>query len=134
MDLHEENWSDVFLCTIRTRHEWYLMSTTCSSVQEPATVVKFWIHIAKLVVIKRVEALHPRLHVVYLGLEYRSVQDSDRTGFAVKLTAKYVDGWLGLVQFQDTKPVVTPLKEQKSANSHDETTARDQVQHALFRC
>ena len=28
---------------------------------------------------------------------------------------------------------MTPLTEQKSANLHDETTACDQVQHALFR-
>ena len=32
---------------------------------KPATLEKFWLHITKLVVIKRSEALNPRLSVVY---------------------------------------------------------------------
>ena len=34
---------------------------------KPATLEKFWMQIAKLVVIKRGEALNPRVPVVYLG-------------------------------------------------------------------
>ena len=91
MDLHEEKWTDIFLCASETRHKWYLIPTTCSSVRKPATLVKFQIHIAKMVVSKRVETLNPRLPVVFLVPEYRSVQDSERRGFTVKLTVKYVD-------------------------------------------
>ena len=42
---------------------------------KPATLEKFWMHITKLVVIKRGEALNPRVPVVYLGVEYRSVHE-----------------------------------------------------------
>ena len=52
--------------------------------------------------------------MVYLGFEYRSVQEPERRGFAVK-------------------PVVKALTEQKSANVHDETTVCDRAEHALFR-
>ena len=65
--------------------------------------------------------------VTYLGFEYRSVHDGDRRGFTVKLATKYVDECLGIVQLQYAKAVMTPL------NLHDQTTACDQVQHALFR-
>ena len=34
--------------------------------------------------------------VTYLGFEYRSVHDSDRRGFTVKHTAKYVDECLDI--------------------------------------
>ena len=71
--------------------------------------------------------------VTYMGFEYRSVHDGDRRGFPVKLTAKYVDECLDIVQLQHAKAVMTPLTEQKSLNLHDETTACDQVQHSLFR-
>ena len=71
--------------------------------------------------------------ITYLGFEYRSVQDGDRRGFTVKLTARYVDECLDIVQLQHAKAVMTPLTEQKSLNLHDETTACDQVQHSLFR-
>ena len=54
----------------------------------PATLEKFWSQITKLVVIKRGEALNPRIPVTYLGFEYRSVHDGDRRGFTVKPTAK----------------------------------------------
>ena len=37
---------------------------------KPATLEKFWIQITKLVVVKRGEALNPRVPVVYLGFEY----------------------------------------------------------------
>ena len=87
----------------------------------------------KLVVIKRGEALNPRVRVVYLGFEYRSVHDGDRRGFTVKPTAKYVDECLDIVQLQNAKAVMTPLTEQKRLNLHDERTACDQVQHSLFR-
>ena len=100
---------------------------------KPATLEKFWTQITKLVVIKRGEALNPRVPVTYLGFEYRSVHDGDRRGFTVKPTAKYVDECLDIVQLQHAKAVMTPLTEQKSLNLHDETTACDQIQHSLFR-
>ena len=99
---------------------------------KPATLEKFWLHITKLVGIKRGEALKTRLPVVYLGFEYRSVQELDRKGFAVKPITKYVDECLDLVHLQNAKPVVTPLKEQKSATLHDETSMCGQAEHALF--
>ena len=71
--------------------------------------------------------------VIYLGFEYRSVHDGDRRGITVKLTAKYVDECLDIVQLQHAKAVMTPLTEQKSLNLYGETTACDQVQHSLFR-
>ena len=98
-----------------------------------ATLEKIWTQITKLVVIKRGEALNPRVPVTYLGFEYRSVHDGDRRGFTVKPTAKYVDECLDIVQLQHAKAVMTPLTEQKSLNLHDETTACDQVQHSSFR-
>ena len=64
--LHEENWSDVLLRVTRPRHELYLLSRIRSPVQQPATLGRFWIHIAKLVVIKRGEALNPGIIVVCL--------------------------------------------------------------------
>ena len=100
---------------------------------EPATLEKFWTQITKLVVIKRGEALNPRILVTYLGFEYRGVHDGDRRGFTVKPTAKYVDESLGIEQLQNAKAVMTPVTEQKSLNLHDDTTACDQVQHSLFR-
>ena len=100
---------------------------TCA---EPVTLDKIWI--AKLVVLKRGETLTPRIPVVCLGFEYCSIQESERRGFTVKPTTKYVDeSCLELVQFQNAKLFVAPLTEQKSANLHD--AACDQVQHALFR-
>ena len=59
--------------------------------------------------------------VSYLGFEYRSVHDGDRRGFTEKLTDKYVDECLDIVQLQYAKAVMTPLTEQKSLNLHDET-------------
>ena len=103
---------------------------TCA---KPATLDRLWIHIAKLVVIKRGEALKPRVPVVCLVFERCGIHESGRSGFAVRPTAKYVDECLDLVQLQNAPPVVTPLTEQKSSNLHDETTAPDQVQHALYR-
>ena len=58
---------------------------------QPATLEKFWTQITKFVVIKRGEALNPRVPVTYPGFEYRSVHDGDRRGFTVEPTAKYVD-------------------------------------------
>ena len=75
--------------------------------------------------IKRGEALNPRIPVTYLGFEYRSVHDGDRRGFTVKPTTEYVDECLDIVQLQNAKAVMTPLTEQKSLNL--------QVQHSLFR-
>ena len=49
-----------------------------------ATLEKFWMQIKKLVVIKRGEALKPRVPVVYLGFEYRSVHEAE-----LKSAAKY---------------------------------------------
>ena len=100
---------------------------------KPATLEKFWTQITKLVVIKRGEALNPRVPATYLGFEVRSVHDGDRRGFTVKPTAKYVDECLDIVQLQNAQAVMTPLTEQKSLNVHDETTACDKVHHSLFR-
>ena len=120
------SWNDVFSCTSRTRHELYLTSTTLSFCAKLATLEKFW-HITKQVVIKRGEELIPRSPAVYLRCEYRSFQEPERGGFAVKTTAKCVDESLDIVHLQNAKPVVTPLTEPKSANSHDETTVCDQA-------
>ena len=68
--------------------------------------------------------------VTYLGFECRSVHDGERRGITVKLTAKYVDECLDIVQLQNAKAVMTSLTEQKILNLHDETTACDQVQHS----
>ena len=95
-----------------------------------ATLEKIWTQITKLVVIKRGEALNPRVPVTYLGFEYGSVHDGDRRGFTAKPAAKYVDECLDIVQLQNAKAVMTPLTEQKSLNLRDETTACDQVQHS----
>ena len=89
--------------------------------------------IAELVVIKRGEALNPRLPVVYLGFEYRSVHEAERRGFTVKPTGMYVNECLDIVQLQNVKAMMTPLTEKKSTNLHDETTVCDQVQHTLLR-
>ena len=70
---------------------------------KPATLEKFWTQITKLVVIKRGEALNPRIPVTYLGFDYRSVHDGDRRGFTVKPTAKFVDKCLDIVQLQNAK-------------------------------
>ena len=43
---------------------------------KPATLERFWTQITKLVVIKRGEALNPRIFVIYLGSEYQSAEDS----------------------------------------------------------
>ena len=64
---------------------------------KPGTLEKFWTQITKLVVIKRREAVNPRIPLTYLGFEYRSVHDGDRRGFTVKPTAKYVDECLDIV-------------------------------------
>ena len=100
---------------------------------KPATLEKFWSQITKLVVIKRGQALNPRILVTYLGFVFRSVHDGDRRGFTVKATTEYVDECLDIVQLQNAKAVMTPLTEQKSLNLHDETTECDQIQHSLFR-
>ena len=100
---------------------------------KPATLEKIWTQITKLVVIKRGEALNPRVPVTNLGFEYRSVHDGDRRGITVKPIAKCVDECLDIVQLQNGKALMTPLTEQKSLNPHDETTVCDQVQHSLFR-
>ena len=75
--------------------------------------------------IKRGEAVNPRISVIYPGFENLSVHDGDRRGFTVKLTAKYVDECLDTVQLQNAKAVMTPLTEQKSLNLHDDTTVCD---------
>ena len=80
------------------------------------------------------EALDPRVLVMCFGFEYCSIQESGRTGFAVRNTAKYVGECLDLVQVQNAKTCCGVIvTEQKSAHLQDETTACDQVQHALFR-
>ena len=107
----------------RTRHD-----------AKPATLDRFWIHIANLVVIKRCEALNPRILVVCLRNEYCCVQESGRRRFTVRPTAKYVDECLALVQLQNGILVVRPLTRSRGVRIYaTKTTARDQVQHALFR-
>ena len=59
-----------FLAGILTEH----MPLICAM---PATLEKFWTQITKLVVIKRGEALNPRIPATYLGFEYRSVTAED---------------------------------------------------------
>ena len=76
---------------------------------KPSTLEKFWTQSTKSVVIKRGEALNPRVPVTYQGFEYRSVHDGDRRGFTVKPTAKYVDECLDFVQLQYAKAVMTPF-------------------------
>ena len=100
---------------------------------KPAMLEKIWMQITKLAVNKRGEALNPRVLVVYLGFEYRSVHEAERRGVTVKHTAKYVDECLDIVQLHTAKAVMTPLTEQKSLNLHDGTTMCDQVQHTFFR-
>ena len=89
--------------------------------------------LTKLVVIKRREALNPRIPVVYLGFEYRSLHEGERREFTVKPTAQYVDECLDIVQLQNAKAVMRTLTEQKSMSLHGDTTVCDQVQHSLFR-
>ena len=85
---------------------------------KPATLeINLDAQITKLVVIKRGEALNPRIPVTYLGFEYRSVHHGDRRGFTVKPAAKYVDECLDIVQLQHAKAVMTPLTEPKSSES-----------------
>ena len=100
---------------------------------KPATLEKFWMQITKMVVIKRGEALNPRVPVVYLGFEYQSVHEAGHRGFTVKPTDKYVDERLDIVQLRNLKAVMTPLTELKSTNQHDDTTVCDQAQHTVFR-
>ena len=89
--------------------------------------------ITKIDVIKRREAVKPRVPVVYLGFEYQSVHEAERRGFTVKPTDKYVDESLDIVQLRNAKAVMTPLTELRSTNLHDETTVCDQAQHTAFR-
>ena len=100
---------------------------------QSAVLEKFWLHITKLVETRRVKRSTRAFLWCTLDLKYRSVQGSERRGFAVKPTAKYLDECLDLVHSQNAKLVVMPLSEQKSANLHDETTVCDQAEHALFR-
>ena len=93
-----------------------------------ATLEKFWSQ-TKLVVIKRGEALNPRIPVTSTEVYTMATAEDSQ----LKPTAKYVDECLDNVQLQHAKAVMTPLTEQKSLNLHDETTVRDQVQHSLFR-
>ena len=100
---------------------------------KPATLEKFWMQITKMVVIKRGEALNPRVHVVYLGFVYQSVQEAGRAGFTMKPADKNVDECLDIVQLRNAKAVMTALTELKRTNLHVETTVCDQAQHTLFR-
>ena len=95
--LHESN---------ETRVVFHVDRLICA---KPATLEKIWTQITKLVVIKRGEAINPRIPVSYLGFEYRSVHDGKRRGFTVKPTAKYVDECLDIVQLQNAKAVMTPF-------------------------
>ena len=64
-----------------------------------ATLEKIGMQITKLVVIKREEALNPRVPMVYLGFEYRSVHDGERRGFTVKPTASHEKISVSLIRF-----------------------------------
>ena len=68
---------------------------------KPATLEKIRMQITKLVVIKRRQALNPRLPLVYLGFEYRSVHEAERRRFTVKPTDKYVEECLDTVQLHN---------------------------------
>ena len=109
------------------------MSTILSLCAKQATLEKFWMKMTKIVVIKRGQALNPRIPVVYLGFEYRSVHEAERRGFTVKPTEKNVDECLDIFQLRNAKAVMTPLTELKRANLHDETMVCDQAQHTLFQ-
>ena len=54
------------------------MLTTLSSLPNQRTLEKIWMQVTKLAVNKRGEALNPRVLVVYLGFEYRSVHEAER--------------------------------------------------------
>ena len=109
---HVANWSDVCLRMSRSKHVWYLVWTTLSSVPSQQRL--------KNSGCRSQRALNPCVLSVYLGFEYRSVHEGERRGFTLKPTAKYVDGCLDIVQVQSAKAVITPLTEQKSMNLHDE--------------
>ena len=83
---------------------------TCA---KPPTLDSFRIHIAKLVVIKRGEAINLGKLVVCLGSECFSFQESGRKGFAVRPTSKYLDECLDLVQLQNGKHLVTLLADRR---------------------
>ena len=70
---------------------------------KPVTLEKLWMQITKFAVIKRGEALNPRVPVTYLGFECRSVTDGDRRGFTVKPTAKYVDAFDGTEELESAR-------------------------------
>ena len=70
------------VCMSRTQHVWYLMWTTLLSVSSQRRLKNSGP--TKLVVIKRREAISPRIPVTCLGFEYRRVHDGDRRGFTVK--------------------------------------------------
>ena len=101
---------------------------------KPATLEKIWIADHEVGRDQERRSSQPsRVPVFYLGFEYRSVHESERRGFTVKPTAKYVDACLDIVQLQNAKALMMPSTEQKSLNVHHETTVCDQVQHSLFR-
>ena len=92
------------------------MLTTLSSVPNQR---RFWMQITKLVVIKRGEALNPRLTVVHLGFEYRRAHKAERRGFTVNHTDKYVDERFDIVQLQNAKAVTNGTEEHELARRDD---------------
>ena len=76
--LHVANWNDVFF--VHESNETRVVSHVVEPLicEKRAALEKFWLHNTKLVVIKRGEALNPRLPVVYLRFEYHSVQEPER--------------------------------------------------------
>ena len=95
---------------------------------KPATLEKFWTQITKLVVIKRGEALNPRILASYEVYTMATAEDSQSN----LLPSTWTNAWT-LFNYRNAKAVMTPLTEQTTLNLHDETTACDQVQHSLFR-
>ena len=72
------NWSDVCLCMSRTNHDVVSHVDDPLICAKPATLEKIWMQIARLVVIKRGEALNHRVLVVYLGFEYEVVAEDSQ--------------------------------------------------------
>ena len=56
---------------------------------KPPTLEQFCMQITKLVVIKRGEALSPRIPVVYLAFEYQRAHEAERRGFTLTPTVEY---------------------------------------------
>ena len=96
----------------------------------PATLDRFSIHMAKLVVIKRGEALNPHIPVVYMDTVVFKSPGAEiccETYFEVR------GRMLGSCSCTECVICCDAVDEQNISNLHSDTTACDQVQHALYR-